>query len=590
MNNYEDIKHKLLLQIFDKMSDAQPFFEYKKFRILNISDRKTIDKLLSERYFTAGEKVKLTLKGLFEIKSEASESLISECNKLLPILQSLYLDKEGKEEITLDEVAIKTGKEKSKVGIELYFLTQLNFWSSMNSNDVPLSISVKEEILDIESLTATYMENQSDFKNNNNAKSDVETHSAKKLKVGNKLHTAFSSYSLVEKIGEGGSGKVFSASVEVGGSLVAIKILDSTKVNNEKLKRFKNEYIFCSRNKHPNIITVIDHGLTTELKPFFVMPLYKQSLRKVMDNISSSEAFNLFIKILNGVDAAHKQNVIHRDLKPENILVNEDKSAVVITDFGIAEFSEEDIYTIVETKIGTRLANFQYAAPEQKIRGKSIEKTADIYALGLILNELFTNEIAQGTNYKTIATVAKEYSYLDSFVEKMLQQSPTQRYLDIDEIKKDLAVKSTESISLQKLSILKDTVIPVNEIDDSIVSDPIRIVGVDWDSNVLKLELNQAPNENWISSLRNMRSYSSVMHKDPSQFSFRGSEASISADKHEAQRIIDYFKDWLPVVANIYESKLKRDVELIDRKQREELVSQIKKEQDRIALKSSLKF
>ena len=64
---------------------------------------------------------------------------------------------------------------------------------------------------------------------------------------------------------------------------------------------------------------------------------------------------------------------------------------VVLCDFGIAHFTDEQRYTSTETQPGTRLANFQYSAPEQRNPGANVDHRADIYALGLILNEFFTD-------------------------------------------------------------------------------------------------------------------------------------------------------------------------------------------------------
>jgi len=409
------------------------------------------------------------------------------------------------------------------------------------------------------------------------------------MKKPKQLRTTFTSYTHFEHIDEGGCGIVYSAKEE-NGSAVAIKILDSTKANREKLKRFKNEYRFCSRNKHPNIITVLDHGLTEEQSPFFVMPLYKGSIRPLIGKLYPRDALSVFEKILDGVDAAHKLGVTHRDLKPENILTNDTHTEVVVSDFGIAEFEEEEIYTAVETKDGARLANFQYAAPEQRARGKKIDKRADIYALGLILNELFTTELAHGTNYKTIISVTADYLYLDSLVEKMLQQDPTSRYKDIDEIKRELIARGEEHVSMQKLSKLKDTVIPTSEVDDPLIADPIRIVGVDWKSNTLLIELNHQPNQNWIWSLRNMGSYSSLMGKGPDNFQFVGKSARISASANEAQQVVDDFKKWLPAANRLYANKLKKDQEAAERKQREELQNLIRQEQERTNVVRKLKF
>lgn len=395
-------------------------------------------------------------------------------------------------------------------------------------------------------------------------------------------------YALIECIGEGGSGVVYSAREE-NGNEVAIKILNPAKANKEKLKRFENEYRFCSRNKHPNIITVLDHGLSEDQAPFFVMPLYKGSIRQLIGNLTSREALTVFEKILDGVDAAHKQGVAHRDLKPENILANSSAN-LVIADFGIAEFEEEDLYTAVETKDGARLANFQYAAPEQRTRGQKIDKRADIYALGLILNELFTTQIAHGTNFITIASVTSDYPYLDTLVERMLQQNPALRYNDINEIKRELIARGEEHVSMQRLSTLKSTVIPTSEIDDPLIAEPMRIVDVHWDNETLSVVLNHQPNPNWQWSIRNMGNYSSLMGKGPDNFHFVGKEARISVSGKQAQLVIDHFRNWIPVANRVYNNKLKQDQEAVERKQREEIQKKIKLEEERANVNRKLKF
>jgi len=146
----------------------------------------------------------------------------------------------------------------------------------------------------------------------------------------------------------------------------------------------------------------------------------------------------IFSQILDGVEAAHGQNVIHRDLKPENILFDRASETPVIADFGIAHFEEEDLFTAVETNDGRRLANFEYAAPEQCKRGKRVDHRADIYALGLILNEMFTAALARGTNYKTIASVAPQYGYLDELVSRMLCNDPADRPQTVAVVKEEI--------------------------------------------------------------------------------------------------------------------------------------------------------
>ena len=85
--------------------------------------------------------------------------------------------------------------------------------------------------------------------------------------------------------------------------------------------------------------------------------------------------------------------VVHRDLKPENILCSEDLSLVAVADFGIADLPPDLMVTTLETRPGARMANFGYSAPEQRDGSGTVDHCADIYALGLILNEMFTQRV-----------------------------------------------------------------------------------------------------------------------------------------------------------------------------------------------------
>lgn len=306
------------------------------------------------------------------------------------------------------------------------------------------------------------------------------------MKKPKSVRTTFSTYVIREVLGEGGSGIVYSG-VDEEENEYAIKCLDPAKATREKLKRFKNEFSFCSKTRHPHILSVVDNGITKDDTPFFVMPLYDGSLRRLMGKISVEQGMDVFGKILDGVDAAHKLGVIHRDIKPENILINGNAEVLVVADFGIARFEEEDLFTAVETKDDSRLANFQYAAPEQRLRGRDVDHSADIYSLCLIMNEIITGEVPYGTNFKLITEVTDLFRYLDGVVEKMLAQDPHARYGSIEDIKRELIARGEEHISLQKVSELEKVVIPAAEVDHPIVKDPMRIVNVDWADNVLTI-------------------------------------------------------------------------------------------------------
>jgi len=239
------------------------------------------------------------------------------------------------------------------------------------------------------------------------------------------FHTASGSYNYLDTIGEGGSGRVFKVEDEKK-DIFAIKCIHPENLTQKRRKRFINELSFCRSSDHKNILKVLDWG-SVEIKgkqcPFYVMKYYPATLRILMkEGIESNRILFYFSQILDGVEAAHLQNIWHRDLKPENILYDPPSNLLVVADFGIARFSEELLHTSIETQDTERLANFQYSAPEQRVRGQVGDYRADIYALGLMLNEMFTDALLQGTGYIKIADVVSDYSYLDVLIEELVRQ------------------------------------------------------------------------------------------------------------------------------------------------------------------------
>lgn len=413
-----------------------------------------------------------------------------------------------------------------------------------------------------------------------------------KLRNPIEFRSTFSEYQATEILGEGGSGIVYGAMESGSEAPVAIKLLDPSKATRDKLKRFENEYRFCSSVRHPNVIRVLDHGLSNGLEtpsPFFVMPRYETSLRPLLDSIDLADLLQRFSEILNGVEAAHLQGVVHRDLKPENILVASD-GTLVVTDFGIARFRQEDLYTLVETRSNKRLANFQYAAPEQRARGREVGKEADIYALGLILTEMATGEVPLGSGYRSIGSVTQELAYLDPIVDRMIRQSPADRYHSIDEIKRELIGRRNEFITRQRISQLKQQVVPTSELEDPLIANPPKIKNVDWVGNHLTIELEPEINPAWISALKHMGNYSSVYGKGPDAFKWKGSTAHITAQEDEVQRILNHFKQWLPKATKKYEATLRAEQLQREQRERERLEREVAMAEARERVLNNLEF
>lgn len=375
-------------------------------------------------------------------------------------------------------------------------------------------------------------------------------------KRNREIETAFNRYTLTKVVGNGGAGDVWQAT-DSANDLVAVKILRAAGANTERRKRFQNEITFCQHVKHGNIVEVLDYGVTEQndvTVPFYVMPFYTGSLRKIIAGKPDPKArLVYFDQLLSGIEAAHLRNVTHRDLKPENVLHDEKSDTLLVADFGIAHFMDEEIYTAVDTQDSTRLANFVYAAPEQRARGRSVSKPADIYSLGLILNELFTGEVPQGLGHREIGSVLPEFSWLDEVVERMIQSDPSQRPTTIDAVKQLLDSRSDAFTTRQRLSEIENRVIPVGEEDDPLALAPPRVTSARWDAGRLTLGLDKAVNDQWIQhGLHRMSGYTSVAGVGPDKFNFSRRSASVTIGESDAQRVIDYFKDWLPNATEAY--------------------------------------
>jgi serine/threonine protein kinase len=416
-----------------------------------------------------------------------------------------------------------------------------------------------------------------------------------KLKQPVTLETAFGSYAIDEILGEGGAGRVYGG-IGADRSPVAVKVLSEHQATTDKRRRFMNEIAFLARTKHPNIVSVIDHGIAAHDRiagPFYVMKRYGSNLREsIRRSIQSTAVLQLFSKILDGVEAAHFLGAVHRDLKPENILIDGETPA--IADFGIANFTDCTVVTLelVETNPGQRLANFVYAAPEQRATGKAVGLAADIYALGMILNEMFTSNLPHGTEYESIGRRNPEFAFLDQIVARMMRQNPGERYDSIAEVKQAIARHQSEFLSLQKVSQIDETVIPDGEIDDPLALTPPKIVDADWGNGMLTLTMDRAIGRGWENALHHhMGGHSAVMGIGPERFQFRnGRTATVSVAAHSVQKVIDHFKAWLPRATAGYKNRLEQEAAQKKAELQRKLRNERRAEEERLQVIRNLKI
>lgn len=197
-------------------------------------------------------------------------------------------------------------------------------------------------------------------------------------------------YRIISLLGSGGMGEVYRATDLTLAHPVALKFLSDAGPNTERmLGLFHNEVRVARQVSHPNVCRVYDVG-EADGTPYISMEYVDgedlASLLRRIGRLPAERALLVGRKICAGLAAAHEKGVIHRDLKPANIMLDR-RGNVVLMDFGLSAIADQ--LQGPESRSGTPA----YMAPEQ-LRGENVTAKSDIYALGLVLYELFTGRRA----------------------------------------------------------------------------------------------------------------------------------------------------------------------------------------------------
>ncbi|KZN61578.1 TOMM system kinase/cyclase fusion protein [Pseudoalteromonas luteoviolacea] len=224
-----------------------------------------------------------------------------------------------------------------------------------------------------------------------------------------------SNYELLNKIGEGGFGKVFKAKQNSTGQIVAIKFLAIEPHCEEQKKqryieRFKRETSLSSQLQHPNIVRLLDQGQLDEDLLYGVFEFVEgRSLREhllIEGPFSAPEATDIMSQVLDALIHAHSKGIVHRDIKPANIMLSKTgaKLHAKILDFGIGTLTHDSrqadfrTLTLTQETLGTP----SYSAPEQ-LRGEPATTKTDLYVWGLVYLECLTGSPAMnGTSVASI--------------------------------------------------------------------------------------------------------------------------------------------------------------------------------------------
>ena len=257
-------------------------------------------------------------------------------------------------------------------------------------------------------------------------------------------------YEVLKRVGSGGMADVYMAKDHKLNRNVAVKVLKSEYVEDEKfLKKFETEAQAVARLSHPNIVNVYDVGIEDGIN-YIVMELaegmtLKEYIRR-KGYLSPKETVEISLQIASAISHAHKNHIIHRDIKPQNILVSEIGN-VKVTDFGIAKATSSNTVTSTATAMGS----VHYISPEQA-KGRFCDEKSDIYSLGITMYEMVTGHVPfDHENGVTIALMHLQNEItppsqirdgipdsLEKIILKCTMKKPEDRYQTADELIADL--------------------------------------------------------------------------------------------------------------------------------------------------------
>jgi len=264
-----------------------------------------------------------------------------------------------------------------------------------------------------------------------------------------KGHEIDNRYTVEEKLGQGSFGavyKVYDRELEIE---KALKIIPEAISNDkEAMISLRKEASIMAKLNHTNIVHIYDFHYSGEIKYIDMEYVEGESLadiktEKPNKKFTEEEVKQYAIQILEGLNYAHKQNVIHKDIKPQNIML--DKSGKIrIMDFGIAESVQGSMSRLENTGSSGTLV---YMSPEQ-IRGKDVGKEADIYSLGATLYELlngnppfYKGDITYQIINKQPENIKGITEQMNEIIQKCLKKDMKERYSNCEEFGKALLNK-----------------------------------------------------------------------------------------------------------------------------------------------------
>jgi hypothetical protein len=213
------------------------------------------------------------------------------------------------------------------------------------------------------------------------------------------------SYTLEERLGQGGMGEVWRASHRLLARPAAIKLIraggNGVGISDDSRRRFEREAQVIARLRSPHTVTLFDFGVTDEGSFYYVMELLDgldaESIVKRFGPMPAERVVHIIRQMCHSLSEAESCGLVHRDIKPANVFLcryGEDHDFVKVLDFGIAKAVRDPL---PDAQTAITMANViqgtpAFMAPEQALGG-DVDGRADIYATGCLAYWLLTGEL-----------------------------------------------------------------------------------------------------------------------------------------------------------------------------------------------------
>ena len=198
-------------------------------------------------------------------------------------------------------------------------------------------------------------------------------------------------YRLLRALGAGGMGAVYEAEEGHSGRRVALKLIGAAfSTSGDAVERFRQEGRIASMLSHPRCVFVLNVDEDAG-RPYIVMELMEGlTLKDEIERhgpMAPEAAIAKILDVIDGLQTAHRLDIIHRDVKPSNCFLEAD-GRVKVGDFGLAKSLVKESHL---TKTGAFVGTPHFASPEQ-VRGENIDQQTDVYSVAATLFYLLTGQ------------------------------------------------------------------------------------------------------------------------------------------------------------------------------------------------------